>query len=100
MFVNAPTTQEKILVWGNVIKKKKNLYSQDVKQRDVDSADDNDSEHRSNCSAASQLQSPTYEAYYRQSDMLPRDDVYACADRRPRRIHAFRKQPAKPETKL
>ncbi|KAF9816206.1 hypothetical protein SFRURICE_003757 [Spodoptera frugiperda] len=23
MFVNAPTTQEKILVWGNVLKKKK-----------------------------------------------------------------------------
>ncbi|KAH9637395.1 hypothetical protein HF086_012008 [Spodoptera exigua] len=72
----------------------------DSQVSDVDSADDNDSEHRSNCSAASQLQSPTYEAYYRQADMLPRDDVYACADRRPRRIHAFRKQPAKPETKL
>ncbi|CAH0597008.1 unnamed protein product [Chrysodeixis includens] len=67
---------------------------------DVDSGDDNDSDHRSNCSAASQLQSPTYESYYRHPDMVPRDDVYACADRRPRRLHAFRKQPAKPETKL
>ncbi|PZC74651.1 hypothetical protein B5X24_HaOG207370 [Helicoverpa armigera] len=60
---------------------------------DVDSADDNDSSHRSNCSAASQLQSPTYE-YYRHE----RHDDYVCA--RTRRPHAPRKQPAKPETKL
>lgn len=65
---------------------------------DVDSAD-NDSDHRSNCSAVSQLQSPTYETYYR-PDMVPRDEaLYACADRRPRRLQA-RKQPNKPETKL
>ncbi|XP_063897573.1 uncharacterized protein LOC110379427 [Helicoverpa armigera] len=63
---------------------------------DVDSADDNDSSHRSNCSAASQLQSPTYE-YYRH-ERHERHDDYVCA--RTRRPHAPRKQPAKPETKL
>ncbi|XP_013191811.1 uncharacterized protein LOC106135940 [Amyelois transitella] len=69
---------------------------------DVDSAD-NDSDHRSNCSAASQLQSPTYSFQYaHRPDMVPREEsryseVYACPDRR-RRGRA--KQGPKPETKL
>ncbi|XP_053617819.1 uncharacterized protein LOC128679542 [Plodia interpunctella] len=68
---------------------------------DVDSAD-NDSDHRSNCSTASQVQSPTYSFQYaHRPDMLPRDEaryseVYACPERRRRR----NKQGAKPETKL
>ncbi|KAM3961352.1 uncharacterized protein ACR2FA_004469 [Aphomia sociella] len=72
---------------------------------DVDSAD-NDSDHRSNCSAASQLQSPTYTDGYQYREVLPRpeeprySELYAVCpvDRRPRR--GFRKQTTKPETKL
>ncbi|KAJ0171463.1 hypothetical protein K1T71_013013 [Dendrolimus kikuchii] len=76
---------------------------------DVDSGDDNESDHRSNCSATSQIQSPTYGEgfYHRHPDMVPREEarygenVYGCAgDRRPRRIHGFRKTGPKPETKL
>ncbi|XP_052742048.1 uncharacterized protein LOC112056845 isoform X1 [Bicyclus anynana] len=72
---------------------------------DVDSAD-NDSDRRSNCSASSQLQPPTFgDAFpYSRPDMLPRQDeryaetAYgACPDRRRR---GLRKQAPKPETKL
>lgn len=79
---------------------------------DVDSGD-NDSDRRSNCSASSQIQSPTYgEGFYphRHPDMVPREEAryaenaYGCAaERRPRRGkggHAFRKPGPKPETKL
>ncbi|KAG6457823.1 hypothetical protein O3G_MSEX010513 [Manduca sexta] len=73
---------------------------------DVDSGDDNDSDRRSNCSATSQIQSPTYgDGLYphRHPDGRPdgyTDTVYgACPAGRPRR-HGFRKQAAKPETKL
>ncbi|XP_028162403.1 uncharacterized protein LOC114354300 [Ostrinia furnacalis] len=56
---------------------------------DVDSAD-NDSDHRSNCSASSQLQSAAYDACPYAPDMLP------AAERRRR----ARRPGPKPETKL
>ncbi|OWR44485.1 hypothetical protein KGM_204555 [Danaus plexippus plexippus] len=58
---------------------------------DVDSAD-NDSDHRSNCSAGSQIQPPTYGEF----PYGPRHEYdYACPGRR-----RLRKQGPKPETKL
>ncbi|XP_050356048.1 uncharacterized protein LOC126777158 [Nymphalis io] len=68
---------------------------------DVDSAD-NDSDNRSNCSASSQIQPPTYgDGFQYRPDMRQderyNENVYACPDRRRR---GFRKQGPKPETKL
>ncbi|XP_039748300.1 uncharacterized protein LOC120625328 [Pararge aegeria] len=79
------------------------LPSNNSSDGDVDSGD-NDSDRRSNCSASSQIQPPTYgdTFQYSRPDMVPRQDdrydVYgACPDRRRR---GFRKQGPKPETKL
>ncbi|XP_045455722.1 uncharacterized protein LOC123665465 [Melitaea cinxia] len=68
---------------------------------DVDSAD-NDSDNRSNCSASSQIQPPTYGDSFQYRPDMRQDErynegVYACPDRRRR---GFRKQGPKPETKL